>query len=141
MFANIHVREIPRSIEAGANPARITHTLTLLSIQIPANRTFLLGLDSRYKIQADTLNWKPRVRKHVAVYGHPLQNEKFDALPEVKKYCPVCRRALPFVWDHCPYDGSDLGIVPGQAEARVAADGRGRVRQDASAFWPFAFEE
>ena len=65
-------------------------------------------------------------REQLALREAWLSSKAVHALPEVKKYCPVCQRALPFEWDHCPYDGSDLGIVPGKAEARVAGAGRGR---------------
>ena len=65
-------------------------------------------------------------REQLALREAWLSSKAVHALPEVKKYCPVCQRALPFEWDHCPYDGSDLGIVPGKAEARGAVAGRGR---------------
>ena len=53
-----------------------------------------------------------------------LSSKAIHPLPEVKKYCPVCQRALPFEYDHCPYDGSDLGIIPGKADARAVTAGR-----------------
>jgi len=54
-----------------------------------------------------------------------LTSKAVHPLPDVKKYCPVCRRALPFEYDHCPFDGSDLGIIPGKADEAPAPGGRG----------------
>ncbi len=56
-----------------------------------------------------------------------LSSKSIHPLPELHKYCPVCQRAHPFEFDHCPYDGSDLGIIPGKAPAAgPTAGGRGR---------------
>ena len=55
-----------------------------------------------------------------------LGSKAVHALPEVKKYCPVCKRAELFEWEHCPYDGADLGIVPGAVDVRPATPVRVR---------------
>lgn len=31
--------------------------------------------------------------------------------PHLKRYCPRCNRAFPFLTNHCPFDGEKLGIV------------------------------
>lgn len=64
--------------------------------------------------------------QQTALRAQWLSSKAVHALPEVRKYCPICKRALVFEYEHCPYDGADLGIVPGSVDARPAAAGRGR---------------
>ncbi len=40
-----------------------------------------------------------------------LSSKAIHPLPKLQKYCPVCKRAFPFEYEHCPYDGRDLGIT------------------------------
>lgn len=42
-----------------------------------------------------------------------LRSRAIRPLPEVWKYCPLCRRKLPFEYAHCPDDGRELRITPG----------------------------
>ncbi len=41
-----------------------------------------------------------------------LSSKAVHPLPKLEKYCPVCKRALPFDYEHCPFDGSELAITP-----------------------------
>jgi predicted metalloprotease with PDZ domain len=43
-------------------------------------------------------------------------------LAELKRYCPLCRRAHPFEFEHCPYDGKELLLVEPPAPAKAASD-------------------
>ncbi len=67
---------------------------------------------------------QPVTKEHLAMREQWLGSKAIHPLPELKKHCPVCKRKHPFEYEHCPYDGSALGIVPGQAEA--ASGGRRR---------------
>ena len=69
---------------------------------------------------------KPVPKAQMTLREQWLSSKAVHPLPEVKKYCPVCQRAHPFEFDHCPYDGSDLGIIPGKADEAPAAPGGGR---------------
>jgi predicted metalloprotease with PDZ domain len=67
---------------------------------------------------------KPVSSQQLARRDEWLGSKAIHSLPEVKKYCPVCQRAHPFEFEHCPYDGSELGIVPGKADRPAPAAGR-----------------
>jgi len=41
-----------------------------------------------------------------------LSSKAVHPLPKLSRYCPVCKRALPFEYDNCPYDGAALRITP-----------------------------
>lgn len=53
-----------------------------------------------------------------------LASKAIHTLPELKKHCPVCQRTHSFEWEHCPFDGSELGIVPGKTERPAPTPGR-----------------
>ena len=57
-----------------------------------------------------------------------LSSKAVHPLPEVKKYCPVCQRAHPFEYANCPFDGAELGIVPGDPDKAPRPAGRGGRR-------------
>jgi predicted metalloprotease with PDZ domain len=61
----------------------------------------------------------------LALRSQWLGSKAVHPLPELKKFCPVCQRQHPFEFEHCPYDGYDLGIVPGKADP-PARPARGR---------------
>jgi predicted metalloprotease with PDZ domain len=67
---------------------------------------------------------KPVTKAQLELREQWLSSKAVHALPEVKKYCSVCQRAHPFEYDHCPFDGSDLGIIPGNADEAPPASGR-----------------
>ncbi len=54
-----------------------------------------------------------------------LSSKALHPLPEVKKYCPVCQRAHAFEYSNCPFDGSELGIVPSDPDKAPRPGGRG----------------
>jgi predicted metalloprotease with PDZ domain len=58
-----------------------------------------------------------------------LSSKAVHPLPKLSRYCPVCKRAHPFEYDNCPYDGAALRItLPKPGEEEPAADqpaGRG----------------
>ena len=56
-----------------------------------------------------------------------LSSKAVHALPEVKKFCPVCHRAHPFEFEHCPFDGSDLRIIPAKDTNKADAAPRDSV--------------
>jgi predicted metalloprotease with PDZ domain len=56
-----------------------------------------------------------------------LSSKAVHPLPKLEKYCHVCQRTYAFEFEHCPYDGTDLHITPGTAEA-PAQQGRRRAR-------------
>ncbi len=64
--------------------------------------------------------------EQLALRSQWLGSKAVHPLPDLKKFCPVCQRAHPFEFEHCPFDGSDLGIIPGKAGPRPAAPGRRR---------------
>lgn len=41
-----------------------------------------------------------------------LSSKAVHPLPGLHKYCVQCKRELTFEYDHCPYDGKDLSVVP-----------------------------
>ena len=67
---------------------------------------------------------KPVTKAQLEFRDRWLSSKAVHPLPDVKKYCPVCQRAHPFEYDNCPYDGSELGIVPGTADATPAPAAR-----------------
>ncbi len=58
--------------------------------------------------------------EQLALQAAWLGSKAVHPLPELRKYCPVCKRAELFEWEHCPFDGAELGIVPGTADVRPA---------------------
>ena len=71
---------------------------------------------------------KPVTPAQLKLRNEWLSSKAIHPMPDVKKHCPVCQRALPFEYENCPFDGSALGIVPAKADARPAAPGRGGRR-------------
>ena len=69
---------------------------------------------------------QPVTREQLSRREQWLSSKAVHPLPDVRKYCPVCQRAHPFEFEHCPYDGSELGIIPGKADAPPAARRSGR---------------
>jgi len=67
-------------------------------------------------------------KEQVALREQWLSSKAVHPLPEVKKYCPVCQRVHPFEFEHCPFDGAELGIVPGKEDAAPAGGGGRRGR-------------
>lgn len=61
----------------------------------------------------------------LALRARWLSSKAIHALPEVRKHCPVCKRTHPFEFEHCPFDGSELGIVAGKGADAPAAGRRG----------------
>ncbi len=55
-----------------------------------------------------------------------LSSKAIHPLPKLSRYCPVCRRAHPFEYENCPYDGAPLRItLPKPGEEDAAADPQG----------------
>lgn len=50
-----------------------------------------------------------------------LSSKAIHPLPKVEKYCPVCRRGLPFEYEKCPYDGQDLRLTLGGSPSETSA--------------------
>ena len=74
---------------------------------------------------------KPVTKAQLDLRDQWLSSKAVHPLPEVKKYCPICHRAHPFEYEHCPYDGSDLSIIPGDPNAEPpASPGRGGRRRN-----------
>jgi len=71
---------------------------------------------------------KPVTKEQLALREQWLSSKAVHALPELKKYCPVCQRVHPFEYEHCPFDGSELGIVPGKPDETATAAGGRRGR-------------
>jgi len=46
-----------------------------------------------------------------------LGSKAVHPLPKLEKYCHVCQRKYAFELEHCPYDGQDLHITPGNEKA------------------------
>jgi len=65
-----------------------------------------------------------------------LSSKAIHPLPKLARYCPVCKRAQPFEYDYCPFDGAALRITPakpgeepeGNPPGRGPGAGRGRGR-------------
>jgi predicted metalloprotease with PDZ domain len=55
-----------------------------------------------------------------------LSSKAVHPLPKLSRYCPVCRRTLPFEYDNCPYDGAALRIAPAQPGEEEPSPGAGR---------------
>jgi predicted metalloprotease with PDZ domain len=89
-----------------------------------------LALTASPAMEAVTFEYAgmPVTKEQLALRAQWLSSKAIHALPEVKKYCPVCQRVHPFEYEHCPFDGSDLGIVPGKADGAAAPTGGRRVR-------------
>lgn len=49
-----------------------------------------------------------------------LGSKAIHPLPHLEKYCPRCRRALPFEYASCPFDGASLEITPPKPDADPA---------------------
>jgi predicted metalloprotease with PDZ domain len=43
-----------------------------------------------------------------------LSSKAIHPLPKIEKYCPKCKRAFPFEYSACPFDGADLGVTPSE---------------------------
>ena len=55
-----------------------------------------------------------------------LGSKAIHPAPQPVKYCSVCKRALPFEYSHCPFDGTALSFIPGgPPEVAAPAGGRG----------------
>ena len=67
---------------------------------------------------------KPVTKDQLTRREQWLSSKAVHPLPEVKKHCPICQRVHPFEFEHCPYDGSDLGIIPGKADRPAPGPGR-----------------
>ncbi len=71
----------------------------------------------------------PVTKEQLLLRDQWLSSKAVHPLPQLKKHCPVCQRVHPFEYEHCPFDGSDLGIIPGKAEETpVNPGGRGGRR-------------
>ena len=70
----------------------------------------------------------PVTGEQLALRAQWLSSKAIHPLPDVKKYCPVCQRVHPFEYEHCPFDGSELGITPGKADGAAASSGGRRGR-------------
>jgi len=57
-----------------------------------------------------------------------LASKAVAPLPKLVKYCGVCKRALEFDFENCPYDGTALAIVPNSTGGGAAGGGRGGRR-------------
>jgi predicted metalloprotease with PDZ domain len=55
-----------------------------------------------------------------------LSSKAIHPLPKLSRYCPVCRRAHPFEYDNCPYDGAALRITPVKPGEEEPAPSGGR---------------
>jgi hypothetical protein len=53
-----------------------------------------------------------------------LSSKAVHPAPAPMKYCSVCKRALPFEYTHCPFDGTALSFVAGGPPEAVPG-GRG----------------
>ena len=71
---------------------------------------------------------QPVTRQQLALREQWLSSKAIHPLPELKKYCPVCRRAHPFEYTHCPFDGTALAIVQSDKAEEAPATGRRRRR-------------
>ncbi len=54
-----------------------------------------------------------------------LSSKAVHPLPKVMRYCGECKRAYPFEYENCPYDGTALGITPETAAGASRSGGRG----------------
>ena len=46
-----------------------------------------------------------------------LESKAIHPLPKLVKYCPTCKRAHPFEYENCPFDGAALQILQSDIDA------------------------
>ena len=55
-----------------------------------------------------------------------LESKAVHPLPKMVKYCPTCKRAHPFEFENCPFDGASLQVLPSDTNGPPRSFRRGR---------------
>jgi predicted metalloprotease with PDZ domain len=72
----------------------------------------VLATSPAQSIQAFELSGKELTPEAAAFRQAWLGSKAVHPLPKLLKYCPQCKRSMPFEYEKCPYDGADLRITP-----------------------------